>query len=470
MARHKEEEKIPFTFVDLFAGIGGFHQAMRYLNGTCVMASEIDPDCQATYRANFPKTPILGDIASINPKGLKPYDVLCAGFPCQPFSKAGSRLGFQDPTKGGMFFHVLSFIRSNPDLKFFILENVRNLADDRDNWGIVVSKLKEAGFLITEDPLILSPHEFGIPQVRERVYILGIRMDIADPIKLPAGHIRIEDLHLDKYYKECRPDAALSLLEPSEEVPDGYLVPDEIVDVLDAWEEFRLGTHLKKIGAPVWICAFGLGIDGDDNYKLFVGYNCMPAWKQRFYDKNRKLYKDNREFIDGWVDRHGMLDRRKTHQKFEWNLGNEDVCMKDTIIQIRQSGIRCKRTNYYPALVAMVNTPIIWDRGKGAYRYITPREAANMQSFHGRYRLVGDDNTIYTQLGNSVNVRLLKILGEKLFKLEAASNGREQRNDKHKADDGGVQDIREVQLYSEHRIRRIHRQFYPELLRPSLGA
>ena len=422
MGRHKEEKKKPFTFVDLFAGIGGFHQAMRYLNGTCVLASEIDPDCQITYQKNFPNTPLEGDIATIDPTTVEPYDVLCAGFPCQPFSKAGYQLGFQDPTKGNMFFHVMAFIHANPSLKFIILENVRNLADKKDNWEVVKAELKKENFLITEEPIILSPHEFGIPQVRERVYILGIRKDIVDPGKLPYPCIRLKDLHLEEYYKDCKSDAALSILEPSENVSDDYLVPDDIVDVLDAWEEFRIATHLKKIGAPVWICAFGLGIDEDYLFYYYSGYWQMPQWKQRFYERNRELYKANREFIDGWIEKHHMTDRNKIHQKFEWNLGQDDVTMKDTIIQIRQSGVRCKRTNYYPALVAMVNTPIVWDANKNAYRYTTPREAANMQSFHGRYRLVGDDKIVYRQLGNSVNVRVLKILGERLFDLEATRN------------------------------------------------
>lgn len=422
MGRHKEEKKKPFTFVDLFAGIGGFHQAMRYLNGTCVLASEIDPDCQNTYRTNFPDTRLEGDIADINPCTIEPYDVLCAGFPCQPFSKAGYQLGFQDPTKGNMFFHVMTFIHNNPNLKFIILENVRNLADKKDNWEIVKSELKKENFLITEEPIIISPHEFGIPQVRERVYILGIRKDIVDHGKLPYPCIRLKDLHLEEYYKDCKPDAALNILESSDDVSNDYLVPDEIVDVLDAWEEFRINTHLTKIGAPVWICAFGLGIEEDYVFYYRSGYWRMPRWKQIFYEKNRAFYNANREFIDMWVEKHHMTDRSKIHQKFEWNLGQDNVTMKDTIIQIRQSGIRCKRTNYYPALVAMVNTPIVWDVNKNAYRFTTPREAANMQSFHGRYHLVGDDKIIYRQLGNSVNVRVLKILGEKLFELEATNN------------------------------------------------
>ena len=332
-------------------------------------------------------------------------------FPVSAIQQSRLPTRIPGPHKGKYVLPCDVIIHANHNLKFIILENVRNLADKKENWEVVKSELKKEDFLITEEPIILSPHEFGIPQVRERVYILGIRKDIANPEKLPYPRIRLKDLHLEDYYKECKPNAALDILEPSEDVSDDYLVPNDIVEVLDAWEEFRIATNLKKIGAPVWMCAFGLGIDEDYIFYYRSGYWQMPPWKQRFYEKNRALYNANREFIDQWVEKYHMTDRNKIHQKFEWNLGKDDVTMKETIIQIRQSGIRCKRTNYYPALVAMVNTPIVWDEDKNAYRFTTPREAANMQSFHGRYRLIGDDKTVYRQLGNSVNVRVLKILG-----------------------------------------------------------
>ena len=112
-----------------------------------------------------------------------------------------------------------------------------------------------------------------------------------------------------------------------------------------------------------------------------------------------------------------MLDRIKLYQKFEWNCGTDVEDMHDAIIQIRQSGIRCKRSTYFPSLVAIVNTPIVWDKNKNAYRHITPREAANLQNFDQRYKFVGTDKQIYQQLGNSVNVRVLKILCKNLFEL-----------------------------------------------------
>ena len=143
----------------------------------------------------------------------------------------------------------------------------------------------------------------------------------------------------------------------------------------------------------------------------------MPDWKKRFVDKNREFYLEHKDFIDPWIERYDMFNRIKLNQKFEWNCGEDVQNMHDGIIQIRQSGIRVKRTTYFPSLVAIVNTPIIWDNQMNAYRHITPREAANLQKFDQRYKFSGTDKQIYRQLGNSVNVRILKILCKGLFEL-----------------------------------------------------
>ena len=413
---HKDDDG--FKFVDLFAGMGGFHQAMRYLGGKCILASELDEECRAIYHINFKNTPEAGDIRECEPP-VESYSVLCAGFPCQPFSKAGLQRGFNDKGRGDLFYQVMRFVEAQPDLKFIILENVRNLADKKENWNIIVSSIKNAGFIVTEDPLILSPTDFGIPQYRERVFILAIRADIADKSKLPEGKITIECLNIQSRFRKCKSEQAFSILNKYDSAElEPYRVNDEIVEVIEAWEEFRKNTFICKLGAPVWIQAFGVGIDSDSNFKVMTGYHHMPCWKQKFYDKNRRLYNNYRDFIDQWIERYHMLDRIKLYQKFEWNCGDDDRSIRDTIIQVRQSGIRCKRPDYFPSLVAITNTPIVWDKNVGFYRYITPREAAKLQSFHGRYKLEGDDKTLYRQLGNSVNVRILKILGRGLFNLE----------------------------------------------------
>ena len=406
-----------FTFIDLFAGIGGFHQAMRFLGGECVMAAEINEECRKTYRLNYRtrEKEIRGDVRKIDPTTIEPFDVLCAGFPCQPFSKAGAQKGFQDETRGNLFYTIMDILDAHPEVKFVILENVRNLADKTENWDIITSELMQRNFYITEEPIILSPSDFGIPQIRERVYILGIRKDIRNEQILTNGFIHKTDLHLDKHFKKCKMGAAWTILE--DDVDDTYRITSEQEQMILAWDEFRIGTKIKTIGFPIWLDSFGIGIDGDEKAFAVQGYDSMPAWKQNFLWHNRELYLKNRTFIDQWILKYDMLNRIKLYKKFEWNCGTDVSDIRDCLIQIRQSGIRAKRPTFYPSLVAMVNTPIIWDKSKEYFRKLTPREAANLQSFHKSFKFRGTDATQYRQLGNSVNVRILKILGENLFSL-----------------------------------------------------
>lgn len=120
------ESHMAFQYVDLCAGIGGFHQAMKSLGGKCVGAAEVNDSCVDAYKANFPDTPMLGDITTIDhPYDIPAFDLVCAGFPCQPFSKAGKQLGFEDKSRGKLFFSILDIIDAHPETKGFIFENVR---------------------------------------------------------------------------------------------------------------------------------------------------------------------------------------------------------------------------------------------------------------------------------------------------------------------------------------------------------
>lgn len=409
--------KYNFTFIDLFAGIGGFHQAMRFLGGKCVMAAETNQACIDTYKLNFPKTDMRGDVRKIKPTSIPNFDVLCAGFPCQPFSKAGAQKGFKDDLHGNLFYTIMNILDYHPETKYVILENVRNLADKTENWDVIKEEFMKRNFYITETPVILSPSNFRIPQIRERVYILGIRKDIRNEAVLTNGYIHISDLGLESVQgkNRCRLGDAWTILEDN--VPDRYIIPQEQELMINAWDEFRINTGIKVLGFPIWIHCFGVGIDDTPQLLRQLKYETMPGWKKRFVDLNRAFYLENKEFIDEWIERYDMTSRIKLYQKFEWNCGVDCNNMHDTIIQIRQSGIRVKRPTYYPSLVAIVNTPIVWDNDKAHYRYITPREAANLQSFHRRFKFAGSENQMYQQLGNSVNVRLLKILCERLFEL-----------------------------------------------------
>ena len=168
-----------FTFIDLFCGIGGFHQAMKSLGGKCVFASDIDASCRETYEINYHLKPV-GDITQIEVTDIPQHDVLCAGFPCQAFSKAGKRLGFKDEAKGTMFFDIARIL-SHHKPKFALLENVRNLAshDGGNTWKVIHDTLENLGYNVPDKPTIFSPHYLGIPQHRERVYIMCMRKMLA---------------------------------------------------------------------------------------------------------------------------------------------------------------------------------------------------------------------------------------------------------------------------------------------------
>jgi DNA (cytosine-5)-methyltransferase 1 len=167
--------KKKIKFIDLFAGIGGFHLALSKINGECVFASEWDKDCQKVYEKNFGLKP-HGDITKINEKDIPQHEILCAGFPCQAFSISGKRLGFKD-TRGTLFFDVARIIKHhNP--KIVLLENVKNfLTHDNGNTINVVKKtLEELNYNVFYK--VLNSSNYGVPQKRERIYIVAFNQKL----------------------------------------------------------------------------------------------------------------------------------------------------------------------------------------------------------------------------------------------------------------------------------------------------
>lgn len=182
-----QQEEIPFPapkkpdfkFIDLFAGIGGFRLAFQNLNGKCVFTSEWDKYSKLTYRANFGEVP-FGDITKPATKNYIPdeFDVLCAGFPCQAFSIAGKRGGFED-TRGTLFFDVAEIIKKKKPKAIF-LENVKGLRshDKGKTLATILNVLREdLGYFVPE-PQVMNAKEFGVPQNRERIFIVGFRKDL----------------------------------------------------------------------------------------------------------------------------------------------------------------------------------------------------------------------------------------------------------------------------------------------------
>ena len=171
-------ENYTFTFIDLFAGVGGFRLAMQNLGGKCVFTSEWDEQAQKTYRANFGEVP-FGDITKEETKKFIPnaFDVLCAGFPCQAFSIAGRRGGFED-TRGTLFFDVAEIIKRKKPKAIF-LENVKGLRNHNGGKTLatILNVLRNDLDYFVPEPQIINAKEFGVPQHRERIYIVGFRKD-----------------------------------------------------------------------------------------------------------------------------------------------------------------------------------------------------------------------------------------------------------------------------------------------------
>ena len=382
-----------FKFIDLFCGIGGFHQAMSSLGGECVFASDIDKSCRESYEVNY-GIKAHGDITAIAASDIPQFDVLCAGFPCQSFSKAGNRKGIDD-ARGTLFFDILRIAKEHKP-KYMLLENVRNLAshDNGRTWKVIRDNLRDIGYSVPDNPVIFSPHQIGIPQHRERVFIMCRRQDLGDAV--------------DFIYKpngkgECLVD---SILDKKGAHLEAYMLSESEIELINIWNEFIQNIEPPLPGFPVWADRLKQLDPSED-------LDSLPKWKSNFIIKNSLLYEKNKVFLDKWLPKAWKLELFKgSKAMLEWQVGKiENPDLWENIMQFRPSGLRVKKPTYLPALVAITQTSIV-----GAHkRYLTPRECARMQSFPESFILHEKDRQSYKQFGNSVNVKLVRMFGDLLL-------------------------------------------------------
>lgn len=433
----------PLRFVDLFAGIGGFHQALSHpeIGGRCVLAVEIDPSCQRVYRANWPDTPLVGDIRSLTrradgsdasldeiDRAVPDHDMLCAGFPCQPFSKSGFQEGVRDRTRGTLFFDIMEIVRAKRP-RFVVLENVRNLAGPRhaDTLATIVRVLREASYRVADEPIVFSPHLLppelgGAPQVRERVFVVAERVDGGAEIGELIGEVLLKNRPVLGWDPSSW--RVEDILDPDDEIRDleRYRLRPEELGWIEAWQAFVQEIPSDWLpGFPIWADEFVLSPSIPSH---------TPAWKADFLRKNAAFYAEHRKVIDRWRrHRWGPLKQRlqdfpPSRRKFEWQARTWQPTRADRdlwglVMHLRPSGIRVKPPTYLPALVAITQTSVIGPRR----RRITPAEAARLQSMDplilGRGEV--DDATAYRQLGNAVNVGVVRYVVRTL--LEASVRG-----------------------------------------------
>lgn len=420
------------TFIDLFSGLGGFHVALEKLGHKCVFASEKKEVLARLYEENFGIV-VNRDISKIRNKDIPKHEILCAGFPCQPFSKAGSQEGLNDKTNGNLF-NIIAEILGYHSPDFFILENVRNLEkhDKGRTWHYIQSVLKDdLKYSITSK--ILSPHQYGIPQHRERFFIIGSKKhDLSsynwpEPYEIKGGLRKI----LNKTHKE------------------EFKLERNKVEVLKVWQEFLnvFPKHEKLPSWPIWSMEFGAtypfenktphssssyllgrykgnfgvplkGMTRDEKFDNLPKYaktevHEFPIWKKRFIRNNRAFYEKYSLILDPVIKKIKELNI-SSHQKFEWNIQGGERNIYNHLIQFRGSGVRIKRANYFPSLVTVrTQTPIIgWD-----LRYITPDEGAKMQSMPD-IKLPKEPSAAYAALGNAVNAKLVQLIMENLLSLK----------------------------------------------------
>lgn len=432
-----------FRFVDLFAGLGGFHLALTALGGRCVFAAEWQEHLRDLYHVNFGLRP-EGDIRKIKAIEVPDHDVLTAGFPCQPFSKAGDQLGFECTEQGNLFFNVAAIIRKKQP-KFFILENVPNLLkhDNGRTWERIQQLLgktpKGLGYHI--EARRFSPHNFGIPQIRDRVYIVG----------------SLESLEGFAWPKTS--DAETSIDTILDKKPTGAKqLSKQVTECLTVWNDFlkRCPADVELPSFPLWSMEWGAtypfeddtpfarkkesGLDGlkgfkgshgvrlghlrtlDDRWHALPSHartemKVFPKWKKDFIRQNRKFYEDNKSWIDPWQEQ--ILKFPSSLQKFEWNVkgGKRDIWQY--VIQFRASGVRVKRRTTAPSLIAMTDTqvPIIaWEK-----RYMTPGECARLQSLEQLKQLPDTPSRAFHALGNAVNSKVVQRVAEALLTHKAVA-------------------------------------------------
>ena len=390
-------------FIDLFCGIGGFHQALARLGMECVFACDKDPACRRVYEKNYGIKP-ESDVTLVESDSVSDFEVLCAGFPCQSFSKAGHRKGFQDD-RGNLFFSICRIADAKKP-QYMILENVRNLAshDDGNTWKAIRDSLNAIGYETYDDPLILNALDFGIPQNRERVIILCKRKDLGSLPPRPK-------------FTKTKPKCSLS------SILDGSAkggLSGKMKEVEQVWDEFVRTLVSNGVSAPKfpvwtdWWDGDGEGTASNTPEKKSAFYEKYKGW----IDKNRDFYSSHKSIIGPWLERsRARQNWFGAVRKFEWQAGDflPDDGMDKVLWTARGSGIRVKRPDYAPTLVALSQVPVYGPLG----RRLTPRELLRLQSFPDSFEF--EEKHVYRQVGNAVNVKMVErcarflVMGEPLL-------------------------------------------------------
>lgn len=444
------------NFVDLFAGLGGFHTGLSRLGHTCVFASELDSDLRDKYAVNYPDMAgrIYGDI-NHHIDDVPPHDILCAGFPCQPFSKSGFQKGLEDPSRGTLF-HTIVKILSIHHPRYVFLENVGNFErhDDGRTWAIVQEELAKLGYDVRGTSHVtkggkglLSPHHLGFPHHRERFFMVAQKspFSVLDS-PFPRG-VRGKRTNID------------ALIDANGDLTDTELELTKLTssqrNCIEHWN--KLLSKLPTDGEFEYLPSFPLWADEAeatypfdestphscsteilDGFRKSLGFDAVatredifahlpqyalrkderfPEWKIRFIKQNRDWFKKVRTAVDTrWWNRWYAKLRKMpaSFRKLEWNVKGEQRDLWEHILQLRPSGLRAKRYENSPALVAMTATqiPIMGPR----QRFLTVREGLRLQGLPDTMQLPEGRTASFKALGNGIHAGVVEAIARTWLK------------------------------------------------------
>ncbi|MCX5814683.1 MAG: DNA (cytosine-5-)-methyltransferase [Proteobacteria bacterium] len=434
-------------FIDLFSGLGGFHEAMKRLSLECVFASEIDNELQELYVENFPsaKDKVFGDIRASRDQ-VPAHEILCAGFPCQPFSKSGSQLGLHDEIQGTLFDEII-YILEKRRPEYLILENVGNFErhDGGRTWRVVKSKLEALDYDVrgTEHVTsggsgLISPHHLGYPHSRERFFI------VAKQGKLPSDPFPCVNRH--------SATSLTSIVQPHNDLTDDDHAETRLTEMqrecINHWNVFLARLPEDKVqlpSFPIW----GAEINASYPFEIYTPYvtptvelqRCLngqltegeltreylldllpkyartektefPRWKINFIRQNREWFQQHREYIsEEWTQKLGRFP--PSLRKLEWNCQGEERDLWKHVLQFRPSGLRAKRYSTSPSLVAMTSTqiPILGPE----QRFLSRIEGRRLQGFPDHHRLPKSRTKAFKALGNAVHVGVAEAIARQLL-------------------------------------------------------
>ncbi|HFG2029399.1 TPA: DNA cytosine methyltransferase [Vibrio cholerae] len=413
------------TFIDLFAGLGGFHTGFAKNGHECVFACEIEPALRDLYEQNYGIVP-HSDITKAVEEEIPPHDVICAGFPCQPFSLAGKKKGAECPESGRLIDHVIRIANYHCP-KFIVLENVPNVLTISNGsfWKYLTESFEKIGYVLYHK--IISPVDIGIPQNRKRIFIVAVRHDLdTGDFEWP----KVEDSNKN------------SLIDILDNSLEHKKLEQKKVNLLKNWQNLLSKLNVNKLVSTSIVApefgatypfdfsnltlkdlkkykgAYGADLSECRTWKealeLLPSYTrknkSVSGWFIKSVENSRRLYSENKNVCDEWS---ATINKEfNSWQILEWRGEHDNLDIYKHLVQFRASGIRVLKPYIAPSLISMTPTqiPVI----PRYSRYMSPIEAAKLQNLHGLSHLPCNMVKAFKALGNAVNAKVVELISERI--------------------------------------------------------